>query len=166
MFFEGDTGRYLRLEDGFRAEGSPLAKDFRLMRFAINELRVPDREAARSQDELDARPTLRLLRQTGAPARAELNWRLATPLMAVVLGLMALPLGRGEARQARYGRLLTAVLIYVSAMLLLIFGKDWLATGVLPTWVGLWWLLLPLAVLALWLFLADGRLRAPRRTVA
>ena len=166
MFFEGEAGRYLRLEDGFRAEGTPGSRDFRLMRFAQNELRVPDREVEGTQDDLEARSTWRLFGQREAPARAELHWRLATPLMALVLGVLALPLGRGEARQARYGRVLAALLIYINAMVLLILGKGWLATGMIPSWAGLWWLLLPLALLAAWLFLADGRMRAPRRVRA
>ena len=166
MFFEGEAGRFLRLEDGFRAEGTPTARDFRLMRFATNELRVPDREVEAEQDDREAQPTLRLFGQAGAAPRSELNWRIATPLMALVLGFLALPLGRGEARQARYGRVLAALLIYINAMVLLILGKGWLASGAIPTWAGLWWLLLPLAVLAAWLFLTDGRLPAPRRARA
>ncbi len=162
MFFEGEASRFLRLENGFRVEGTPSARDFRLMRFGTNELRVPDREADRDKDDLESRATLRLARQSDPAALGELHWRLATPLMALVLGFLALPLGRGEARQARYGRVLAALLIYVNAMVLLILGKGWLAAGAIPAWAGLWWLLLPMAVLALWLFLSDGRMRAPR----
>lgn len=163
---EGDTGRYLVLRDGFRVEGTPTARDFRLMRFEQNEVNVPDRAPDTGEDELEARPTRQLIAQADAPARAELHWRLALPLMALVLGLLALPLGRGEPRQARYGRILAALLIYVNAMALLVLGKGWLATGVIPSWLGLWWLLLPIAVLAAWLFRTDGRLRAPRRASA
>ena len=166
LFVEGKTGRYLLLRDGFRVEGTPAAKDFRLMRFGENELRVPDVESTAGANELEARSTRQLLAQPGAAARAELHWRLATPLMALVLGVLALPLGRGEPRQARYGRILAALLIYVNAMMLLLLGKGWLATAKLPTWLGLWWLLLPLALLAWWLFRTDGRVRAPRRALA
>lgn len=166
LFFEGDTGRFLRLRDGFRVEGNPTGKDFRLMRFAQNELQVPDREVEAEADELEARATLALAAQRDAPARAELNWRIATPLMALALGFLALPLGRGEPRQARYGRILAALLIYINAMVLLILGKGWLSTGVLPAWIGLWWLLLPMMVLAFWLFRRDGRLRRPREARA
>ena len=162
LFFEGDTGRFLRLRDGFRVEGVPTARDFRMMRFAENELRVPDREIEAETNELEARPTLALAAQTDAPARAGLHWRLATPLLALALGFLALPLGRGDARQARYGRVLAALLIYINAMVLLILGKGWLGTGVIPAWLGLWWLLLPMALLAAWLFRIDGRLRRPR----
>ncbi|MBP6596703.1 MAG: LPS export ABC transporter permease LptF [Arenimonas sp.] len=166
LFMQGDTGRFLRLYEGFRVEGTPGTLDFRLMRFAKNELQVPDVEAETRDDGLEARATGLLLAQTDAAARAELHWRLATPLVTLVLGLLALPLGRGEPRQARYGRILAALLIYVNAMVLLLLGKGWLATGALPGWLGLWWLLLPMALLAMWLFAVDGRLRAPRIATA
>lgn len=44
---EGAT-RYLKLDEGFRVEG-PMdgGKDFRLMRYASNEVRLPDAEASR-----------------------------------------------------------------------------------------------------------------------
>ena len=163
---EGDSGRFLRLRDGFRVEGTLDSKDFRLMRFGENELRVPDAASDAAKDELAARSTRKLVAQPDAAARAELHWRIATPLVALLLGFLALPLGRGEPRQARYGRILAALLIYINAMVLLLLGKGWLATSVLPTWVGLWWLLVPLALLAAWLFRTDGRLRAPRRVIA
>lgn len=163
LILEGERGRYLLLRDGFRVEGDPSARDFRMMRFRENELQVPDREPEVEADKLDAAPTLALWPATGAVARAELHWRFATPLMVLVLGVLALPLGRGEPRQARYGRMLAALLIYINAMVLLVLGKGWLATGTLPAWLGLWWLLLPMAVLAAWLFATDGRL--PRRRV-
>lgn len=163
LVLEGELGRYLLLRDGFRVEGDPSARDFRMMRFAENELQVPDREPTVDADDLAAVPTTALLPESAATARAELHWRLATPLMVVVLGILALPLGRGEPRQARYGRILAALLIYINAMVLLVLGKGWLATGVLPAWVGLWWLLVPMAALTAWLFLVDGRLPRPRR---
>src|SRR5690606_40823826 len=52
LFFEGETARFLRLHDGFRVEGDPSRLDFRLMRFAVNEIQVPDREADPDDDEM------------------------------------------------------------------------------------------------------------------
>lgn len=166
LLVEGERGRYLLLRDGFRVEGDPGQRDFRMMRYAENELQVPDREPETETDQLEAMPTLALLPQDAAPARAELHWRAATALLALALGLMALPLGRGEPRQARYGRMLAALLVYINAMILLLLGKGWLAAGVLPAWLGLWWLLVPLALLALWLFATDGRVRRRRGATA
>ncbi|WP_374604237.1 LPS export ABC transporter permease LptF [Arenimonas sp.] len=162
LILEGERGRYLLLRDGFRVEGDPSVRDFRMMRFKENELQVPDREPDVDDDELDAVPTLALWPSDGAAARAELHWRVATPILVLVLGVLALPLGRGEPRQARYGRMLAALLIYINAMVLLVLGKGWLATGTLPAWLGMWWLLLPMALLAAWLFITDGRVSRRR----
>ena len=162
LFLDGEVARFLRLCDGFRVEGAPAANDFRMMRFATNELRVPDRELAVDADAFGALGSLDLAGSGDASARAELHWRLATPWLALALGVLALPLGRGEPRQARYGRLLAALLVYINAMALLVLGKGWLASGTLPAQWGLAWILGPLSALALWLFLRDGRLRRPR----
>jgi lipopolysaccharide export system permease protein len=162
MFFEGEVERYLLLRDGFRVEGAPGQLDFRMMRFAENELRVPDREPEAESEALEARGTTDLLLREDAASQAELHWRLATPLLVLALGFLAMPLGRGSPRQARYGRVLAALLIYVNAMALLLLGKGWLADGVIAGGLGLWWVLLPLLALSLWLFLRDGRLRQPK----
>lgn len=166
LLFEGERGRYLLLRDGFRVEGDPGRLDFRMMRYVENELRVPDREPASDSDKLEAVATAALVADAGAAARAELHWRAATPLLALLLGVLALPLGRGEPRQARYGRMLAALLIYINAMILLVLGKGWLATGVVPAWLGLWWLLVPLGLACAWLLAVDGRLPRPRSAAA
>lgn len=163
LFLDGEVARYLRLRDGFRVEGAPAENDFRMMRFAENELRVPDRELAAEADALEGLATLELAGSGDAAARAELHWRIATPWLALALGLLALPLGRGEPRQARYGRLLAALLVYINAMSLLVLGRGWIATGTLDADGGLGWILAPLSLLAAGLFLADGRLRRPAR---
>ena len=163
LFLEGEVARFLRLRDGFRVEGAPAANDFRMMRFAENELRVPDRELAAEADALEGMGPLDLAASSDIAARAELHWRLATPWLALALGLLALPLGRGEPRQARYGRLLAALLVYLNAMALLVLGRGWLASGAIGADWGLWWILAPLSLLAVWLYATDGRLRRPAR---
>ena len=156
MFIDGGD-RFLRLRDGFRAEGKPGERDFRLQRFAVNEVRLPDPEAS-SRDPLAARPSLSLLGDTATPrARAEFHYRLGVPLFALALTLLALPLARSPPRQARYGRMIVAVLAYVFGMNLLLLGKAWLGSGQIPAALGLWWLHLPLLALAVWLIIRDGQ---------
>lgn len=168
MFVE-PGGRFLRLRDGFRAEGQPGAPDFRLQRFEVNEVRLPDPQSS-NRDPLAGRPTAALLGPTATPrARAEFHYRLGVPLIAVALALLALPLSRSPPRQARYGRMIVAVLAYVVATNLLVLGKAWLGSGQVPLILGLWWLHVPafaLALLALW---RDGRMprrRLPERSAA
>lgn len=158
----GRNERYLTLLDGFRVEG-PLdtGQDFRLMRYASNAMRMPqsdDRPAADPQSmTIDA-----LLRDRRPQAGAQLHYRMAPPLLALVFALLAVPLARSSPRQARYGRMLIGFLAYLISTNLMILGTDWLGSGALPMAAGLWWLVLPLLAAALWLYLRDGRMRRSR----
>jgi lipopolysaccharide export system permease protein len=44
----------------------------------------------------------------------------------------------------------------------MILGTEWLARDKLPMAAGLWWLVLPLLVFGLWMYLRDGRMRRAR----
>jgi lipopolysaccharide export system permease protein len=155
--------RYLSLSDGFRLEGVVGQHDYRMMRFARNDIRVPDSEPTTlGRDEL--RMDTRLLLAAGEPAlRAELHWRLGAPLAVLALALLALPLARTPPRGARYGRLLLALLAYIVYLNLLALGRIWIADGTLPPAVGLWWVHLPVFAIAAWLLWRDERLPRPRR---
>jgi lipopolysaccharide export system permease protein len=153
----GETQRILRLDDGFRVEGALGSRDFRMMHFERNEIRVPDREAKKSMEDFSGTPTLQLLRAGNLAALGELHWRLGAPIFVVVLAMLALPLARSEPRTPRYGRLIAAVAAYVLGMNLLILGANQIGAGNIPPWAGLWWLHLPALVLAGLLFKRDGR---------
>lgn len=158
---QGDE-RYLSLTDGFRVEGE-LGKDaFRIMRFARNDIRVPDSEQSESGRREERSTTLELLDSDRAGDQAELHWRFGAPLASLVLALLALPLSRTPPRSARYGRLLLAVLSYIVYLNLLSLGRAWIADGSMPVWLGLWWVHLPALALALWLLWSDQRLRPAR----
>lgn len=160
LHLDGDGTRYLRLEDGFRVEG-PIAagRDYRLMRYARNELRLPDREENRADDDPVLLPTLTLLGDARPEAQAQLHWRIAPALLTLAFALIAVPLARSSPRQARYGRVLLAFLAYLVGMNLTVLGTQWLGEGKVPSVLGLWWLTLPLLAFATWLYLRDGRLR-------
>jgi len=156
----GEAERYLQLDKGFRVEGGLGAKDFRMMHFERNDIRVPDREQDVS-DDLAASTTADLLADGKAPAMSEFHWRLAMPLLAGILAVFAVPLARSEPRQPQYGLILFALLVYVVGMLLLILGASLLGNGRMPDFLGLWWVHLPMLALAAWLFLRDGRVPKP-----
>lgn len=159
MYLEGDRRRFLRLEDGHQLEG-PLSGelDYRLMRFAANEVALPDREKGREQDDPELRPTWQLFGDGDLAAVAELHVRLAPPLLALAFALMAVPLSRSAPRQQRYGKVMLSVLAYLLGVNMMIVGSQWLVKGSVPAFVGLWWLTLPLLAAALWLYFRDGRL--------
>lgn len=158
LSLQGERDRYLRLEDGFQVEG-PLGEglDYRMMHYASNELRMPDRDDVRDDEDPELMPTLALFGDPRRDATAQLHWRIAPPLMAIALMLLAVPLARSSPRQARYGRIAIGFLGYMVSVNLMMLGTQWLSDGKLPLLLGLWWLLLPALTLAMWLYARDGR---------
>ncbi len=165
--FGGERDRFLRLAEGHRLEG-PLegGLDFRLMRYAVNEVALPDRAETRKDDDPGVAPTLSLLGDGRPAAVAELHGRLAPPLLALGFALLTVPLARSSPRQQRYGRLMLGFLAYLVGLNLMFIGVQMLGDGRLPAPAGLWWLTLPLLALATWVYLRDGRLPRPRRAAA
>lgn len=158
-----DAGeRYLRLLDGMRVEGVPGQKDYRVLHYERSEVRLPaDTQPYTKQDATTA-PTLALLADPKRDAVAELHWRLATPLAVLLLGVLTIPLARSEPRQPRYGLLLLALALYVTYMSLMLVGRSYLSLGKIHGWMGLWWLHLPMLLLAWWMVRRDGELPAPK----
>ena len=163
LFLDPDGARYLRLDEGFRVEGPAGAgRDYRLMRYARNELRLPDTEAKKADDDPIMLSTLDLIGDPRPEAAAQLHGRIAPPLLTLAFALLALPLARSPPRQARYGRVLLAFLGYLVGMNLMVLGTRWISEGRVPASIGLWWLVLPLLGFATWLYLRDGRMRRVR----
>lgn len=156
--------RVLALLDGFRVEGPATGKDldYRLMRYARNEVELPRADDTRQLNDPEFQPTLTLLGNASKRARAELHWRIAPPLLALAFALMAVPLARSSPRQSRYGALLLAFLAYLVGVFLMMLGTQWLAEGRLPAVIGLWWLLLPMLALASGLYIRDGHVARRR----
>ncbi|RMH93316.1 LPS export ABC transporter permease LptF [Lysobacter pythonis] len=166
LTLDGARTRYLSLGNGFEVEG-PMAGgdlDYRLLRFVRNDVRMPDRENDPRANDPRRKPTLALLGDPAREARAQLHWRIAPPLIALGLALLAVPLSRSPPRQARYGRMVTGFLGYLVSIQLMLLGTDLIAKGKLPAALGLWWLLLPVLALGVWFYSRDGRL--PRRRLA
>ena len=159
---EDGSQRFLELKDGFRVEG-PLdaGRDYRLMRYASNELRMPMAKAEDGPRNPQGLPTLELFSDPRPQAGAQLHFRIAPPLLALAFALLAVPLARSSPRQTRYGRLLIGFLAYMFGMNLMLLGTDKLGSGALPMAAGLWWLLLPLLAISAWFYFSDGRVRRP-----
>jgi lipopolysaccharide export system permease protein len=132
------------------------------MRYASNDLRLPQDDSKRDGNDPQAMSTPELLRDPRREAAAQIHYRLAPPLLALAFALLAVPLARSPPRQPRYGRILMGFLAYMIGMDLMILGTDWLARDKLPMAAGLWWLVLPLLVFGLWMYLRDGQMKRAR----
>jgi len=158
------VGRYLALEDGFRVEGKLGEDDYRLMRFARNDIKLPDSENDDNDTTIKrSAPTGVLLRGGDDPVmRAELHWRLAAPLSALVLVLLALPLAKSSPREPRYARLLIAVLAWWVFNTGIGLGRSWISQGKLAPAFGFWWVYLPTIAVAVWMIWSSQRMPRAR----
>jgi lipopolysaccharide export system permease protein len=163
LVVEGNE-RYLTLNDGFRIEGpADGGRDFRLMRYAGNEVRLPDALVTSDEDAPERLTTLALFGDPRPEAKAQLHFRFAPPLLALAFALLAVPLARSPPRQARYGQITLGFLAYVVGMQLMLLGTEWVADGKIPAVFGLWWLVLPLLGFAGWMYFNDGRMKRARK---
>jgi lipopolysaccharide export system permease protein len=105
--------------------------------------------------------TMRLRRSDEANDRAEFQWRLSTPVSALLLALAAIPLSRSRPRQGRYAKMLLALVTYAVYFNLLDVSRSWVEQGKSPF---IWWVpgLLTLVVAALYMPAAI-KMRRDRR---
>jgi len=81
-------------------------------------------------------PTSVLSLSSAAEDRAEFQWRMSTPISALLLALAAIPLSRSRPRQGRYAKMLLALGIYAVYFNLLDVSRSWVEQGVLGF---IWW---------------------------
>ncbi len=155
-----ESGRYLALIDGHRFEGRLGQLDWRRMRFERNEVALP-KQAVDGGVDIEGRPSMELLADGDRPARVEFGWRLSAPISALVLALLAIALSRQSPREARYSRLLIAVLVYLLYANVLGIVRAGLLQGRLPPWLGLWWVQLLTVAIAAWILWRQYRVPKP-----
>jgi lipopolysaccharide export system permease protein len=146
----------ITLYDGERFEGLPGSPVFRIVRFAEHVVPVQVPEMSDAVTKVEGAPTAELLRSNDLERRAELHWRIALPVQAVVLTLLAVPLSRLRPRQGRFARVWLAVLIYFVYSNLVSAGKVWIERGRIPEQFGLWWVHGVVALIALLVIAGPG----------
>lgn len=149
-----DTARGLSvmvLYDGRRYEGIPGSSSFRIVDFAEHGIPIAFASRGDRAPSVEALPLAELAAMPGPEASAQWHWRLAAPVSAIFLVALAVPLSRTQPRQGRYGKLAVAILVYVVYTNLMGAGRAWLEDGVLPGFVGLWWVHLIVGVFAVYL---------------
>ena len=138
----------------------------RIMRFSEQRFGLNIPLGQQGPMRADAMPTVALLRSIQPKEIAELHGRLGLPLMALTLGLIAIPLSRLRPRQGRYGRAGLIVLIYFVYANAITAGQTWIIAGRTPAWLGLWWIHGAIAAMAILVDVAPGWWRRQRSLAA
>ena len=148
-----DGMHVVRLYDGRRYEGVPGRGDFRVIQFHEHGIPVAAPPGITGTNDPDTKPTQELLGSLDPTDIAQLEFRSSSPIMVLLLTLIALPLSRLRPRQGRYMRVGVAIVVFFVYSNLLSLAKVWLEKGELSPWIGVWWihaLALGLGLYLLW----------------
>jgi lipopolysaccharide export system permease protein len=145
------------LFNGRRYEGVPGQNDFRVIEFREHGIPIATPADVAASNDPDTKPTRELLGSDAPSAIAQLQFRASTPLMALVLTLLAVPLSRLRPRQGRYARVGFAIVVYLVYSILLSAAKVWLEKGELSPLIGVWWIHLAALSLGLYLVVREAR---------
>ncbi len=145
------------LFNGRRYEGIPGSDDFRVIEFREHGIPIPTPVEVAGVLDPDTKPTRELLGSDAPADIAQLQFRASTPIMALVLTLIAVPLSRLRPRQGRYARVGFAIVVYFVYSNLLSAGKVWVEKGDVPSALGVWWVHAAALALGFYLLLREAR---------
>lgn len=132
----GDT--FLVMENGRRYEGQRDTPEFSITQFERYAIRVEPNEVKHSPPTAKTKASAELLGDRNPRNSSEFQGRLAVPLSALVLVLLAIPLSFVDPRAGRSANLLMALLIFAIYSNLLNIMQAWVAQGKLSPVIGLW----------------------------
>ncbi|WP_439503515.1 LPS export ABC transporter permease LptF [Methylophaga sp.] len=137
---ESETGdKYLVLEDGYRYEGNAGDLDFRIAEYATHSMLIERGESVQVREKHKSLPT-GVLWERGEPQDlAEIQWRVSSAVMTIILSVIAITLAHTGPRQGRYAGFFPAVLVYVIYSNLLGVTRAWVEKGDLAPWIGAIW---------------------------
>jgi lipopolysaccharide export system permease protein len=145
-------GQFLVLKNGRRYQGVPGQADFQSMEFDRYSMRVTTKVPVLGQNvPFGSMSTAALLVEPNRYMLAELLWRIASPIMCVLLMLLAIPLGFVNPRAGSSVNLMLAMLIFITYSNLIKVSEASVAQGK-ASFSAAWWplhLLVALSVLAL-----------------
>ena len=150
--------RFLVLEDGRRYERKPGTLEYRVIEFEKLGRRIEPAEARALPTSRRSIPTETLFTSDGRLEQSELFWRISVPVLALMLTLLAIPLGQVNPRMGRSFNLLAAAFLYMIYTNGLNVVQSLIAQGKLDFWVGL---IVPHAIAALTVFMLFRHRMAP-----
>jgi lipopolysaccharide export system permease protein len=151
LYIDPDLGgRVFKFKDGSLYKNNKDTGEFTIFKFSEHGLHIPALEIKKS-NRLRTHSFKKLLRNNDNESKAQIHWRLALIFSVPVMALLALPLSHTTPRQGRYGKLAIGILLYTVYVNLIITGQSKIEEGMIPNWLGLWWVHAIFIVLALWL---------------
>ena len=145
-----DTGRqkieestgdlFLVIGPGERYEGDPGELGHSLIKYDQHGILMENKSSnGDTRFNTEQSTTSKLWHSKQLKHKIELHWRIATPVILLVLGLIAVPLAYIAPRQGRFGKVGYALLIYIAYLNLIAVTRAQLEVKTVPIAVNFWW---------------------------
>jgi lipopolysaccharide export system permease protein len=157
--------RFLVLLNGTRYEGTPGQRDYRIVEFERYAMRIDDLPAKQAEPQVRSMSTPELWRSSTTWDISELEWRIGLPISAVLLALMAIPLGYVNPRAGRSLNLILAIVLYMLYSNMISVTNTWVGQGKLSPGIGLWGIHAAMLTVVVLMFYRRMTLFSLRRTI-
>ncbi|MDR3412223.1 MAG: LPS export ABC transporter permease LptF [Formivibrio sp.] len=162
MTTDKNGARWLTLEKGRALEGVPGSAEYDVMDFTKGEVRIDAPKQAAINPAIRALSTWDLIKNPGHQQQAELAWRIALPICALILSLLAVPLAFFNVRGGRAFNLIFAITLAFFYYNCINIVQAWIAAGTVPAIIGMWPLHGLFAALTAFLFWRRAKMGAGR----
>jgi len=137
---EASGDLFLVVGPGERYEGQAGANDHRLISFDQHGILIENKNRpARAVVRTEQLSPAQLWSSSEIKHRVELHWRIAIPVILLVLSLLAVPLAYVAPRQGRFGKVGYALLVYIAYLNLMAVTRAQLEAEALPLTLSFWW---------------------------
>ncbi len=149
---EKNGDNFLIMHNGRRYEGARNSAEFSTTEFERYAVRVEPAEVKHEAPSSQSKSNQELLQNFNNANNAELQWRLAIPISALLLAMLAIPLSALDPRAGRSANFALALVIYIIYNNLLNIIQAWIAQGKFNGIIGLWPVHLTFLMLVTYMF--------------
>ncbi len=131
--------RYIILQHGVRHQGRPGQVNYRITEFEQYAQHVDaKKDIVVTRNHANRLPTMDLIGSDNLEYQAALQWRLASPLLILIVTVIGVVLSHTNPRRGRYVMLFPAILLYLIYLVLLNAARGSIEEGSLNPATGLW----------------------------
>lgn len=159
MVDRGSGDAYLVLTDGYRYEGAPGKKSFKMMKYSEYGIKLQQKNTDWQATESTTKTGGLWQNRHDKIAMTEVAWRVSLPVTAFVLALLGVGLSRIKPKHGRYAKLLPAAICYIVYAQLIFLSRVWMKKGILPLFLNMWWVHLLMLGLVIFLMARQNKLK-------
>lgn len=159
---------FLVIGPGQRYEGTPGDNDYKIIEFEQHGILAEKKKSLKKRRiEVEEKTPQQLWGSKRLKDQVELHWRIAIPVVMIILAMLAVPLAYIAPRQGRFGKVGYAFLVYLIYLNLMALSRAQIEAEVIPLAINFWWVHLIFMLLTIILLVKQNRLlaRSPKRPV-